>query len=117
MLIGLGYHEVNLNLGCPAATVVSKKKGSGFLDDPDRLNRFFDGIFEKMSFLCFPLVWDSFFFFMGAKPPNRVRFTVGIAQAKIPLIHLVCAPSAGPSMEGPALFPIVWFTINLYFAQ
>ena len=49
MLMELGYHEVNLNLGCPAATVVSKKKGSGFLDDPDRLDRFFDDIFNKMS--------------------------------------------------------------------
>ena len=30
MLAELGYQEVNLNLGCPMATVVSKKKGSGF---------------------------------------------------------------------------------------
>ena len=49
MLMELGYYEVNLNLGCPSATVVSKKKGSGFLDDPDRLDRFFDDIFNKMS--------------------------------------------------------------------
>ena len=27
----LGYNEINLNLGCPAGTVVSKDKGSGFL--------------------------------------------------------------------------------------
>ena len=45
----LGYREVNLNLGCPMATVVSKKKGSGFLEDPDRLDRFFDTVFEKME--------------------------------------------------------------------
>ena len=48
MLIGLGYHEVNLNLGCPAATVVSKKKGSGFLDDIGRLDQFFETVFEEM---------------------------------------------------------------------
>ena len=28
-----GYEEVNLNLGCPSGTVVSKGKGAGFLGD------------------------------------------------------------------------------------
>ena len=27
----LGYNEINLNLGCPSSTVVSKNRGSGFL--------------------------------------------------------------------------------------
>ena len=31
----LGYKEVNLNLGCPSGTVVSKFRGSGFLAKPD----------------------------------------------------------------------------------
>lgn len=48
MLAELGYREVNLNLGCPAATVVSKKKGSGFLDDPMKLDRFFETVFEEI---------------------------------------------------------------------
>lgn len=30
-LLDMGYDEVNLNLGCPAGTVVAKGKGSGFL--------------------------------------------------------------------------------------
>ena len=51
MLIGLGYHEVNLNLGCPAAMVVSKKKGSGFLDDIGRLDQFFETVFEEIAAL------------------------------------------------------------------
>ena len=42
-----GYEEVNLNLGCPSKTVVSKGRGSGFLADPDGLNRFLDEIFKK----------------------------------------------------------------------
>ena len=42
----LGYTEVNLNLGCPSGTVVSKGKGSGMLADPDNLDRFLDGIFS-----------------------------------------------------------------------
>ena len=40
-----GYEEVNLNLGCPSGTVVSKGKGSGMLADPDALDRFLDTIF------------------------------------------------------------------------
>lgn len=41
-----GYREVNLNLGCPVGTVVSKKKGAGFLSDPGRLRSFLDDIFS-----------------------------------------------------------------------
>jgi tRNA-dihydrouridine synthase len=40
-----GYEEVNLNLGCPSGTVVSKGKGSGMLRDIDRLDRFLEEIF------------------------------------------------------------------------
>ncbi len=28
-----GYKEVNLNLGCPSQTVVTKGRGAGFLED------------------------------------------------------------------------------------
>lgn len=45
----MGYEEVNLNLGCPSGTVVAKKKGSGFLDDPDDLDEFLDEIFSKLD--------------------------------------------------------------------
>lgn len=42
-----GYDEVNLNLGCPSKTVVSKGRGAGFLEYPDKLEKFLDEIFEK----------------------------------------------------------------------
>ncbi|WP_050607439.1 tRNA dihydrouridine synthase [Clostridium niameyense] len=42
----LGYNEVNLNLGCPAGTVVSKYRGSGFLAKQGELDRFLDEIFK-----------------------------------------------------------------------
>lgn len=45
-----GYKEINLNLGCPSGTVVSKKKGSGFLAFPDELDAFLYEIFEKAEF-------------------------------------------------------------------
>lgn len=41
-----GYPEVNLNLGCPARTVVSKGKGAGFLARREELNTFLDKIFS-----------------------------------------------------------------------
>lgn len=42
-----GYKEVNLNLGCPSKTVVSKNRGAGFLSMPEELDHFLEGIFEK----------------------------------------------------------------------
>ena len=41
-----GYTELNYNLGCPSGTVVSKRKGSGFLAYPDDLNRFLEEVFN-----------------------------------------------------------------------
>ena len=43
----LGYDEVNINLGCPSGTVVSKGKGSGMLADPFALDAFLEAIYEK----------------------------------------------------------------------
>ena len=42
-----GYREVNLNIGCPSGTVVSKGKGAGMLADPAALDRVFDSIFTS----------------------------------------------------------------------
>ncbi len=42
----LGYRSVNLNLGCPAGTVVSKNRGSGFLAKREELDLFLDEIFK-----------------------------------------------------------------------
>ena len=43
-----GYKEVNLNLGCPSGTVVTKKKGAGLLSYPKELERFLEEVFEKL---------------------------------------------------------------------
>ena len=48
-LEAIGYKEVNLNLGCPSGTVVSKGRGAGMLDDTASLDRFLDSIFSKCS--------------------------------------------------------------------
>ena len=41
-----GYDEVNLNVGCPSGTVVSKGKGSGMLRSVQELDRFLDAVFS-----------------------------------------------------------------------
>ncbi len=45
----LGYKEVNLNLGCPSGTVVSKKRGAGLLGDIKMLDEFLNGIYEGVD--------------------------------------------------------------------
>lgn len=45
----LGYTSLNLNLGCPAGTIVSKGKGSGLLADVATLDAFLDGVFSQVS--------------------------------------------------------------------
>lgn len=44
-----GYTEVNLNLGCPSGTVVSKHKGAGFLEQLDRLDRLLDEVCTRLE--------------------------------------------------------------------
>ena len=49
-IVAMGYDEINLNLGCPSKTVVTKKKGSGFLEFPEELEHFLDEIYTKANF-------------------------------------------------------------------
>ena len=46
-LMGIGYDEVNLNVGCPSGTVFAKYKGSGMLRDLDTFKLFLDGVFAN----------------------------------------------------------------------
>lgn len=54
-LLEFGYEEINLNLGCPSGTVVSKKKGSGFLTETDALDRFLDQVYRGLEPLSMKL--------------------------------------------------------------
>lgn len=44
-----GYDEVNLNLGCPSKTVVSKSRGAGFLAKKAELDCFLGEIFGELD--------------------------------------------------------------------
>lgn len=45
----LGYKEINLNLGCPSRTVVTKYRGAGFLAKPDALEQFLEEVYSKFN--------------------------------------------------------------------
>lgn len=45
----LGYTEVNLNLGCPAATVTNSHKGAGLLIDTEYLDKMLGEIFTELE--------------------------------------------------------------------
>ena len=47
MLKELGYSEINLNLGCPSGTVVSKYRGAGFLAKQRELDIFLDKVLSS----------------------------------------------------------------------
>lgn len=47
MLNDMGYREINLNLGCPSGTVVSKFRGAGFLAMPLELDSFLDKVLSS----------------------------------------------------------------------
>ncbi len=43
-----GYKEININMGCPSGTVVSKNKGSGMLKDKQFLKEYLDELFMRL---------------------------------------------------------------------
>ncbi len=49
MMQSFRYSEVNLNTGCPSATVVTKGKGAGMLADTEQLDQFWSEVFDKKS--------------------------------------------------------------------
>ena len=44
-----GHKEINLNLGCPSGTVTAKGKGSGFLAEPEKLDKFLNTIYTRLD--------------------------------------------------------------------
>lgn len=44
-----GYEELNINVGCPSGTVVSKGRGAGFLAYPQKLDHFLENVYEKTN--------------------------------------------------------------------
>ena len=63
-----GYGEININMGCPSKTVVTKHKGAGMLLDIDHLRQFYDEIFEATE--------------KGGLPAISVKTRIGMEDLK-----------------------------------
>lgn len=80
-----GYGEVNINLGCPSRTVVTKGKGAGFLAKPVELDAFFEEIFGKVKSKV------SVKARIGVDEPKEFRHLMEIFN-KYPLYELIIHP-------------------------
>ncbi len=45
----LGYKEINLNMGCPFPRVANKKRGSGLLPYPEKIDAMLSAVFERIE--------------------------------------------------------------------
>lgn len=82
----MGYKEVNLNLGCPSGTVVSKGKGSGFLAKPDLLDEFLEMIYENLTDIDVSIKTR-----IGLKKPEEIENLMKIYN-RYPISELIIHP-------------------------
>lgn len=80
-----GYNEINLNLGCPSGTVVSKNRGSGFLYHKEDLDAFLDQIFAQ------PITKISIKTRIGKNDPEEFYELIEIFN-KYPMEELIIHP-------------------------
>ena len=87
----LGYKEINLNMGCPFPRVANKKRGSGLLPYPNKveamLERVFEGIDIKFSVKCR----------LGYFSPEEIDAIIPIFN-KYPLSELIIHPRIGKQL-------------------
>lgn len=84
----LGYEEINLNLGCPSGTVISKYRGAGFLSLPEELDRFLDAVYSRCP------VRLSIKTRLGLEPEDSFESLLSI-YAKYPVSELIVHPRYG----------------------
>ena len=84
-LADYGYTCVNLNLGCPSGTVVSRNRGAGFLSVPRELDRFLAEIFSKCP------IRISVKTRIGVEDPEEWRLLLAIYE-NYPLEELIIHP-------------------------
>lgn len=84
-LADYGYTCVNLNLGCPSGTVVSRNRGAGFLSVPRELDRFLAEIFSKCP------IRISVKTRIGVEDPEEWRLLLAIYES-YPLEELIIHP-------------------------
>ena len=84
----MGYERVNLNLGCPSGTVVTKYRGSGFLSRPVSLDSFFGEVSEGLEKLSMKLSVKTR---IGMTDPEEFEDILSIYN-KYPMEKLIIHP-------------------------
>ena len=88
----LGYKEINLNMGCPFPRVANKKRGSGLLPYPDKVDAMLESVFEHIGDMKFSIKCR-----LGYFSPDEIDAIIPIFN-KFPLSELIIHPRIGKQL-------------------
>ena len=88
----LGYKEINLNMGCPFPRVANKKRGSGLLPYPDKVEAMLEGVFEHIGDMKFSVKCR-----LGYFSPEEIDAIIPIFN-RFPLSELIIHPRIGKQL-------------------
>ena len=88
----LGYKEINLNMGCPFPRVANKKRGSGLLPYPDKVESMLEGVFEHIGDMKFSVKCR-----LGYFSPDEIDAIIPIFN-KYPLSELIIHSRIGKQL-------------------
>ena len=92
---GLGYKEINLNMGCPFPRVANKKRGSGLLPYPDKVEAMLEGVFEHIGDMKFSVKCR-----LGYFSPDEIDAIIPIFN-RFPLSELIIHPRGCGTVQEP----------------
>ncbi len=87
----LGYKEINLNMGCPFPRVANKKRGSGLLPYPDKVEAMLERVFEDID------IQFSVKCRLGYFSPEEIDAIIPIFN-QFPLSELIIHPRIGKQL-------------------
>ena len=87
----LGYTEINLNMGCPFPRVANKKRGSGLLPYPEKIEAMLSAVFERID-LKFSIKCR-----LGYFNPDEIIPVLAIFN-QYPLSELIIHPRIGKQL-------------------
>ena len=89
---GLGYKEINLNMGCPFPRVANKKRGCGLLPYPDKVEAMLESVFEQIGDTKFSVKCR-----LGYFSPEEINAIIPIFN-RFPLSELIIHPRIGKQL-------------------
>ena len=87
----LGYKEINLNMGCPFPRVANKKRGSGLLPYPEKIDAMLGRVFEQIE------VGFGVKCRLGYVNPDEIYPVIEVFN-KYPLSELIIHPRIGKQL-------------------